>query len=59
MGVLDDIGGAQAPAQGRRQLQAINGEGFFQAFPQSFSGAVCINYSLEDLSKPLFAKFIL
>ncbi len=29
------MGGAQAPTQGRRQLQAINGESLLQAFPQA------------------------
>ena len=33
MGALNDIGGPQAAIKGRRQLQAINGEGLFQGFP--------------------------
>jgi hypothetical protein len=52
-GALNDIGGPQAATQGQRQLQAIKGEGFFQAFPQAGRSSGCTSYS----GPKVFRKF--
>jgi len=53
IGALNDIGGPQAATQGQRQLQAIKGEGFFQAFPQAGRSSGCTSYS----GPKVFRKF--